>query len=144
MTSANVWGKPLKLTYIHAQKRNATLLEGHVALDSRNKVTGKYNFTAERGQLKYTYVHSSGTTLEPSFDFHNDSWHFAAARKVGPHDNARVCFDGHHKTLGLEWTRDSKEYGAFKVLAQSFLKPLFDFSILLLYVNDYIGPFNDF
>jgi hypothetical protein len=104
MTSASVWGKPLKLTYIHAQKRNS--------------------FATERGQLKYTYVHTSGTTLEPSFDFHTDSWHFAAARKVGPHDNARVCFDGHHKTLGLEWTRDSKEYGAFKVHTQSFLKPL--------------------
>jgi hypothetical protein len=124
MTSASVWGKPLKLTYIHAQKRNMTMLEGNVALDPRNKVTGKYSFATERGQLKYTYVHTSGTTLEPSFDFHTDSWHFAAARKVGPHDNARVCFDGHHKTLGLEWTRDSKEYGAFKVHTQSFLKPL--------------------
>lgn len=115
MTSANVAGKPLKLTYIHPQKRNATMLEGSLALDSRNKVTAKYSFATDKGQLKYTYVHSSGTTIEPSYDFHSESWHFAAARKVGRHDHARACFDAHHKTVGLEWTRDSKEYGAFKV-----------------------------
>ena len=121
MTGCNIARKPVKLTYIHAQKRNATVLEGSVAFDPRNKVTGKYSFNTHNGSLKYTYVHTSGTTIEPSYDFQNESWHFAASRKVGPHDSARVCFDAHQSTVGLEWTRESKDYGQFKVLIPFFL-----------------------
>lgn len=115
MTGCNVARKPVKLTYIHAQKRNATILEGNVALDSQNKVTGNYSFNTHKGTLKYTYVHASGTTLEPSYDFQTESWHFAALKKVSPHDTARFCFDAHQSTVGLEWTRDSKDFGQFKV-----------------------------
>lgn len=113
MTGCNFARKLVKLTYIHMQKRNATVLEGNVALDSRNKVTGKFNVNTHNGSLKYSYVHGSGTTLEPSYDFQTESWHFAASKKVGSHDSARFCFDAHQNTVGLEWTRDSKDYGQF-------------------------------
>lgn len=115
MVGASVAKKPVRLTYIHAQKRNATVLEANVAFDPRNKVVGKYSLNSNNGSLKYTYVHGSGATLEPSYDFQTESWHFAALRKVGPHDSARVCYDAHASTIGMEWTRDSKEYGQFKV-----------------------------
>jgi hypothetical protein len=115
MAGASIAEKPVKLTYIHAQKRNATVLEANLAFDPRNKVVGKYSFNTNRGSLKYTYVHTSGATFEPSYDFHTEAWHWAASRKVGSHDNARFCYDAHHSTLGVEWTRDSKEYGQFKV-----------------------------
>lgn len=117
MAGASIAEKPVKLTYIHAQKRNATVLEANLAFDPRNKVVGKYSFNTNRGSLKYTYVHTSGATFEPSYDFHTEAWHWAASRKVGSHDNARFCYDAHHSTLGVEWTRDSKEYGQFKVTA---------------------------
>lgn len=115
MAGAQIAQKPLKLTYIHAQKRNTTLLEGSLSLDARNKVTGAYSFNTHKGSLKYTYVHGSGTTLEPSYDFGTEAWHFTAFKKVSQHDTARCGFDAHHNTVGLEWTRDSKEYGQFKV-----------------------------
>lgn len=115
MAGANIAKKPLRLTYIHAQKRNMTVLEGSVSIDTRNKVTGKYSFNTNKGSLKYTYVHGSGATLEPSYDFGTEAWYFAASKKVGPHDHARFCFDAQQSTVGIEWTRDSKEYGQFKV-----------------------------
>lgn len=115
MVGASIAQKPVKLTYIHAQKRNATVLEANVAIDPRNKVIGKYSFNTHKGSLKYTYVHSSGATFEPSYDFQTEAWHFAASRKVGSHDCARVCYDAHQSSVGMEWTRDSKEYGQFKV-----------------------------
>lgn len=117
MAGAQIAQKPLKLTYIHAQKRNTTLLEGSLSLDARNKVTGAYSFNTHKGSLKYTYVHGSGTTLEPSYDFGTEAWHFTAFKKVSQHDTARCGFDAHHNTVGLEWTRDSKEYGQFKIMA---------------------------
>jgi hypothetical protein len=117
MTGATVAGKSVRLTYIHPQKRNATLLEASLALDSRNKVTAKYSFASEHGHLKYTYVHGSGTTLEPAYDFHTQGWHFAIGCKFGKHDHTKAVYDGHIKTVGLEWTRESKEYGHFKVTA---------------------------
>ncbi|XP_024396406.1 outer envelope pore protein 24B, chloroplastic [Physcomitrium patens] len=117
MAGANIAKKPLRLTYIHAQKRNMTVLEGSVSIDTRNKVTGKYSFNTNKGSLKYTYVHGSGATLEPSYDFGTEAWHFAASKKVGPHDHARFCFDAQQSTVGIEWTRDSKEYGQFKITA---------------------------
>ncbi|KAG0560443.1 hypothetical protein KC19_10G180400 [Ceratodon purpureus] len=117
MAGASIAQKPLKVTYIHAQKRNATVLEANVAIDPRNKVVGKYSFSTHKGSLKYSYVHSSGATLEPSYDFQTEAWHFAASRKVGSHDNARLCYDAAQSTIGMEWTRDSKEYGQFKISA---------------------------
>jgi len=117
MVGASVAKKPLRLTYIHAQKRNATVLEANLAVDPRNKVVGKYSFNTNTGSLKYSYVHSSGATFEPSYDFQTEAWHFAASRKVGSHDSARVCYDAHASTVGMEWTRDSKEFGQFKIIA---------------------------
>lgn len=105
----------VKLTYIHPQKCNATLFEATLALDSRNKVTAKYSFASEHGHVKYTYLHGRGTTLEPSYDFQSQSWHFGIGHKFGKHDHAKAVYDGHNKNLGLEWTQESKEYGHFKV-----------------------------
>ncbi|CAK9254603.1 unnamed protein product [Sphagnum jensenii] len=107
----------VKLTYIHPQKCNATLFEATLALDSRNKVTAKYSFASEHGHVKYTYLHGRGTTLEPSYDFQSQSWHFGIGHKFGKHDHAKAVYDGHNKNLGLEWTQESKEYGHFKVTA---------------------------
>jgi len=90
MTGATMAGKLVKLTYIHPQKCNATLFEATLALDSHNRVTAKYSFASEHGHVKYTYLHGRGTTLEPSYDFQSQSWHFGIGHKFGKHDHEKL------------------------------------------------------
>ena len=63
MSSAKLAGKPLKLTNIHAQKANMTVLDGNLAFDPSNKVSAKYSFASASGQLKYSYVHAGGGSI---------------------------------------------------------------------------------
>ncbi|CAM6021449.1 unnamed protein product [Sphagnum balticum] len=58
-----------------------------------------------------------GMSNTPSYDFQSQSWHFGIGHEFGNHDHAKAVYDGHNKNLGLEWTRESKEYGHFKVTA---------------------------
>ncbi|MCO5574255.1 hypothetical protein L7F22_028037 [Adiantum nelumboides] len=115
MNAAKVYGKQLKLTYIHPQKANATLVESTLSFDPANKLTGKYSFHSGKGSLKYSYVHSSGVTLEPSYDFHSESWSFAAFQKFADQNTLKASYETSKKLVGLEWTRESKETGFFKV-----------------------------
>ncbi|KAJ7564134.1 hypothetical protein O6H91_02G003900 [Diphasiastrum complanatum] len=117
MSSTKLAGKQIKLTYIHPQKRNATLLEGSFALDPRNKLTAKYSFASEKAHLKYSYVHGSDTTLEPSYDFGTNSWNFSASRNFSGGNALKAVYESSHRTLGLEFSGDDKETGPFKVSA---------------------------
>nr|ABK22752.1 unknown [Picea sitchensis] len=115
MSSAKLAGKQLKLTYIHAQKANMTVLDGNLAFDPSNKVSAKYSFASASGQLKYSYVHGGGgITFEPSYDFSNNSWNFSMQKAYGE-DSLKTSYETSKNTLGVEWTRDSKVAGSFKV-----------------------------
>ncbi|KAL3676958.1 hypothetical protein R1sor_026906 [Riccia sorocarpa] len=117
MTSVNVLGKPIRLTYIHPQKRNATLVEGSLIWDPRNKVTAKYSFATEKGSLKYTYLSSPhDVTIEPGFDFNTNAWNFSVSKKLPIGDNVKATFDSSNSALGLEWVRDDKYFGPFKIV----------------------------
>ena len=115
MNSAKVYGKQLKLTYIHPQKANATLLETTLVFDPANKLSGKYSLDSGKGSLKYSYAHTSGVTFEPAYDFTSDAWSFAASRKLGSENTLKAAYETSNKVLDLEWTKESKETGSFKV-----------------------------
>jgi hypothetical protein len=121
MNSAKVFGKQVKLTYIHPQKANATVLESTLVLNSANKVTGKYSFQSGKGSVKYTYTSSSGATLEPSYDFNTDSWSYSASQSLGEGDTVKLTYETSKKVAGLEWTRDLKQAGSFKVSCSGHL-----------------------
>jgi hypothetical protein len=121
MNSAKVFGKQVKLTYIHPQKANATVLESTVVLNSANKVTGKYSFQSGKGSVKYTYTNSSGATLEPSYDFNTDAWSYSASQTLGEGDTVKLTYETSKKVAGLEWTRDLKQAGSFKVSCSGLL-----------------------
>jgi len=117
MSSAKLAGKQLKLTYIHAQKANMTVLDGNLAFDPSNKVSAKYSFASASGQLKYSYVHAGGgITFEPAYDFASNSWNFSMQKAYGE-DTFKTSYEPSKNTLGVEWTRDSKIAGSFKVSA---------------------------
>lgn len=117
-TQVSVMGKALKLTYIHPQKRNATLVEGQFVWDPRNKLTTKYSFATERGSVKYTYFNTPwNLTVEPGYDFNTNAWNFAIGKKLPFGDNLKAHYDTNNSVLGLEWIRDDKYFGPFKVSA---------------------------
>ncbi|KAL9255756.1 Outer envelope pore protein 24A, chloroplastic-like protein, partial [Drosera capensis] len=69
------------------------------------------------GRLKYSYVHGGVTTVEPSYDLGKNAWDFAVARKVSENDVVRASYQTGNKNLGLEWSRNSKVNGSFKIAA---------------------------
>eukprot|EP00246_Nothoceros_aenigmaticus_P014325 TRINITY_DN5377_c0_g1_i2.p2 TRINITY_DN5377_c0_g1~~TRINITY_DN5377_c0_g1_i2.p2 ORF type:complete len:189 (-),score=34.48 TRINITY_DN5377_c0_g1_i2:132-698(-) len=115
MSSAKVADKNLKLTYIHAHKANAAILETSVVWDPKNKITGEYSFRDQRGKLKYSYVRDGNTTLEPGYDFAADSWYFSVSQKLSEEDTLKATYDAGSQNIGIEWTKASKEVGSFKV-----------------------------
>ena len=55
------------------------------------------------------------TLQEPAYDFSSDAWSFAASRKVGSENTLKAAYETSNKVLDLEWTKESKETGSFKV-----------------------------
>ncbi|CAK7349279.1 unnamed protein product [Dovyalis caffra] len=117
MNSVKVVDKPLNLTYIHSRGDNRTILDGTLVVDSANKISANYMLGTENCKLKYTYVHGGLTTFEPCYDLAKNSWDFAVSRKVYADDVFRATYQTSSKNLGLEWSRNSKLNGNFKVSA---------------------------
>ncbi|XP_065848135.1 outer envelope pore protein 24, chloroplastic [Euphorbia lathyris] len=117
MNTVKVADKPLKLTYIHSRGDNRTILDGALVLDSCNKLSANYLFGTENCKLKYTYVHEGLTTFEPCYDWAKNSWDFSVSQKVYGDDVLRATYQTSSKNLGLEWSRNSKFNGNFKVAA---------------------------
>lgn len=115
MSTVKVADKPLNLTYIHSRGDNRTVLDGALVLDSANKVSANYMLGTGNCKLKYTYVHRGATTFEPCYDLAKNSWDFAVSRKVYADDVFRATYQTSSKALGLEWSRNSKFNGSFKV-----------------------------
>ncbi|KAJ4833935.1 Outer envelope pore protein 24A, chloroplastic [Turnera subulata] len=115
MNTVRVAEKPLNLTYIHSRGDNRTILEGTLVLDSANKVSANHVLGTANTKLKYTYVHGGVTTFEPCYDLAKNSWDFAVLRKVYGDDVFKATYQTTSKQLGLEWSRNSKFNGVFKV-----------------------------
>ncbi|KAI6688861.1 outer envelope pore protein 24, chloroplastic-like [Syzygium oleosum] len=117
MNSVRIAEKKLNLTYIHSRGDNRTILEGALVIDPANKLSANYLLGPGNCKLKYTYVHKGLTTFEPSYDLSKNSWDFAVARNVYGDDVLRATYQTTSKALGLEWSRNSKLNGCFKISA---------------------------
>lgn len=117
MNSVRVLEKPLNMTYIHNRNDNRTILEGTLVLDSSNKVSANHMLGSKNGKLKYTYVHHGVTTFEPSYDLGKNSWDFALSRRVYGEDVLKASYQSSNQILGVDWSRNSKSNGCFKVSA---------------------------
>lgn len=117
MNSVKVLDKPLNMTYIHFKNDNRTALEGSLVLDSANKVSLSHMLGSKNGKLKYSYVHKGVTTFEPCYDLGKDAWDFALSRRVYGDDVVKASYQTSSQVLGLEWSRNSKTNGCFKVSA---------------------------
>lgn len=121
MNTVKVVNKPLNLTYIHGKGDNRTTVDGTLLFDASNKVSANYILGSSNCKLKYTYVHRGQTTFEPSYDVSKSSWDFALSRKVYDDDVLKATYQTLTKALTLEWSRNSKLNGCFKVCCLSVL-----------------------
>lgn len=117
MNTVKIADKPLKLNYIHFQGDNRTSVDGTLVLDPDNKVSANYMFGSGNCKLKYTYVHDGVRTFEPSYDVSKNAWDFAVAQRFYGDDVVRASYQTSSKVLGLDWSRDSKVNGTFKISA---------------------------
>lgn len=130
MNSVRIAEKKLNLTYIHSRGDNRTILEGALVIDPANKLSANYLLGPGNCKLKYTYVHKGLTTFEPSYDLSKNSWDFAVARNVYGDDVLRATYQTTSKALGLEWSRNSKLNGCFKVWVYLLVFGIFNFEML--------------
>ncbi|XP_043714104.1 outer envelope pore protein 24A, chloroplastic [Telopea speciosissima] len=117
MNTIKVSDKPLNLTYIHGRGDNRTIFDGTIVFDSANKVSANYVLGSGNCKLKYTYVHGGIRTFEQCYDFAKNSWDFTLSQRVYGDDVFRASYQTSDKVMGLEWWRDSKSNGSFKISA---------------------------
>ncbi|XP_042449772.1 outer envelope pore protein 24A, chloroplastic-like [Zingiber officinale] len=120
MNSVRLKEKTVNLTYIHALGSNRTTLDGSVVFDPSNKVNVSYTFGKPSAcKIKYVYAHGElrRTVLEPCYDVSKNAWDFALTRKFEGGDSLKATYHTTTSDLGLEWGRDSKDGGSFKICA---------------------------
>uniref|UniRef100_A0A5B7AK47 Uncharacterized protein n=1 Tax=Davidia involucrata TaxID=16924 RepID=A0A5B7AK47_DAVIN len=115
MNTIRVSDKPLNLTYIHSRGDKRTILDGTLVFDSANKVSANHVIGSRNCKLKYIYVHQEVTTFEQIYDVAKNSWDFGVSRKVYGEDVFRASYQTSNKALGLEWSRNSKLNGSFRI-----------------------------
>ncbi|KAK1268800.1 hypothetical protein QJS04_geneDACA006192 [Acorus gramineus] len=126
MNTIRVFEKPVNLTYMHR-----TTLDGLVVFDPVNKVSASYAFGGG-AKVKYVYSHGGGRrTFEPCYDTEKDSWDFAVSHKIYAEDVVRASYQTSSKVLGIDWSRNSKVGGSFKVILSFFNVKV---SLFLVYV----------
>ncbi|XP_077224536.1 outer envelope pore protein 24B, chloroplastic-like [Tasmannia lanceolata] len=118
MNSVNVLDKKVNLMYMHGHGDNRTILDGTLVFDSANKVSANYVFGSADCKLKYTFLHGEGArTFEPCYDLSKNTWDFAVSQKFYGDDVVKASYKTSNKQLGLEWSRNSKISGSFKITA---------------------------
>ncbi|GJN22611.1 hypothetical protein PR202_gb10194 [Eleusine coracana subsp. coracana] len=130
MNSALVYDKRLSLTYTHSTSLapvvadappppSRTALDCALTVDSANKVSLSHTLGSGGCRVKYTYAHGADrlTTIEPVFDTNTNAWEFAVTRKFEGGDAVKGTYHASTKQLGLEWTKEPKAGGSFKVAA---------------------------
>lgn len=116
MNTVRVAEKPLNLTYIHSRADNRTIVDGSLLIDPANKVSANYMVGTNNCKLKYTYARGKIATFEPCYDFAKNAWDFAVSKRVyGDEDVVKATYQTSTKLLGVEWSRNSKSTGSFKV-----------------------------
>ncbi|KAB2023334.1 hypothetical protein ES319_D06G010700v1 [Gossypium barbadense] len=116
MNTVRVAEMPLKLTYSHSRGDNRTAVEGAFMFDSANTVSANYVLGTRNCKLKYSYVHGGDTTFEQCYDWGKMAWDFAISRRVYD-DVFKATYQTSNSDLALEWSRNSKFNGTFKISA---------------------------
>ncbi|TYI75529.1 hypothetical protein E1A91_D06G011500v1 [Gossypium mustelinum] len=116
MNTVRVAEMPLKLTYSHSRGDNRTAVEGAFMFDSANTVSANYLLGTRNCKLKYSYVHGGDTTFEQCYDWGKMAWDFAISRRVYD-DVFKATYQTSNSDLALEWSRNSKFNGTFKISA---------------------------
>jgi hypothetical protein len=117
MNSVKVLDKAVNLTYSHARGDNRTAVDGTLILDSSNKISANYALDSGNCKLKYSYIHKGLTTFEPSYDTAKNTWDFAMSQKIYDDDVVRASYQSSSKVLGVDWLRNSRSTGSFKISA---------------------------
>ncbi|KAG0489066.1 hypothetical protein HPP92_007739 [Vanilla planifolia] len=119
MNTLQLLEKPFSLTYTHVLGARQTSVDGSVAFDPANKLSANYNFSSGNCKVKYVYAHGElrRTILEPIYDVSKNTWDFSVTRKFEGGDSLKATYQTSSKLLGLEWNRESKLNGCFKVCA---------------------------
>ncbi|KAL4577622.1 hypothetical protein LXL04_013732 [Taraxacum kok-saghyz] len=115
MNTVKVNDKPLNMTYTHSLVENRIALDGTLALDSNHKVSANYGFESGNCKLKYTYVHGGAMTIEPCYDFAENSWDVALSKRVDDDSVVRASYKSSTRVLGLDWRRNFFPNGSIKV-----------------------------
>ncbi|KAB2076019.1 hypothetical protein ERO13_A06G010800v2 [Gossypium hirsutum] len=116
MNTVRVAEMPLELTYSHSRGDNRTAVEGAFMFDSANTVSANYVLGTRNCKLKYSYVHGGDTTFEQCYDWGKMAWDFAISRRVYD-DVFKATYQTSNSDLALEWSRNSKFNGTFKISA---------------------------
>ena len=143
MNSALIYDKRLSLTYTHSTSLapadappSRTALDCTLTVDPANKLSLSHALGSGGCRVKYSYAHGTDrlTTIEPVFDTKTNAWEFAVTRKFQGGDAVKGTYHASTKLLGLEWTKEPKAGGSFKVRAHSATNNyllLFPYSIRL-------------
>lgn len=117
MNKMKVFDKQLNLTYSHSRTENRIGLNATLLLDSANKLWGSYGFGSGDCKVKYSFVQGGIRTIEPCYDFSNNSWDISVSQRVLDGDLMKAFYKTSSKVLGLEWSSQSlsNQGGRFKV-----------------------------
>ncbi|PKU76626.1 outer envelope pore protein 24, chloroplastic [Dendrobium catenatum] len=119
MNTVRLAEKPVSLTYTHMLGARQTAIDGSLQIDPANKLSVNYSFGSGNCKVKYAYAHGEfGRILvEPVYDLSKNTWDFAVSKKYDGGDSLKANYQTSSKVLGLEWNRDSKTNGCFKISA---------------------------
>ncbi|KAK8681575.1 hypothetical protein V6N13_053977 [Hibiscus sabdariffa] len=67
-------------------------------------------------RLKYSYVHGGASTYEPCYDLGKNAWEFSVSRALLD-DVFKATYESWTRDFALEWSRNSKSNGIFKISA---------------------------
>ncbi|XP_078180763.1 outer envelope pore protein 24B, chloroplastic-like [Carex rostrata] len=119
MNMALVMNKPMNIMYMHSWGDNRTTIDCTTVFDPANKVSVSHSVGSRACRVKYAYAHGElrNTVFEPCYDTGKNTWDFALTRKLEGGNAVKGTYNCSSKLLGLEWSRDSKTDGTFKVSA---------------------------
>ncbi|KAJ4840829.1 hypothetical protein Tsubulata_033463 [Turnera subulata] len=117
MNKVNVLNRPLNLTYEHSVRKNRAILGGTLAINPGNNVSVSYGLGGDKCELKYSYANGRGTVIEPSYCLEKKSWNVAVSQRIRDDDAVRATYEASSKVLGVEWSSNSTNRGAYKISA---------------------------
>ncbi|KAJ9540859.1 hypothetical protein OSB04_027365 [Centaurea solstitialis] len=118
MNTVCVNEKPLHLTYTHSLADDRTALDGTLFLDSSHKVSANYGVESGNCKVKYSYAHGGVMTIEPCYDFAENSWDLAVSRRIYDGSVVRGSYNSSTRVLGVDWKMNSFTSGNIKVTSE--------------------------